>query len=556
MQKGKLISRWLAAAGVGLTALAVACGGAAQPTATTAPPRAPTLVPTITPTPSPAPSPTPLAVRPKPAGKITVGDTVITFANGFDVHGVPGGGAWVVVRNMGAHVLCFECPEDLTGGPAPGLASSWDISSNGFVWTFKLRPNAKFHNGAPVTASDIAFSLQRALDPRLANARVGEIRANIETVEAPDPLTAVFKTKSPNSAWLGRILDQGTFPVPQKYVEEVGFEAFGKRPVAAGPWKFVEGVPGERVVMEAFEDVYDPDRVPRVKTLEVRVIPEASTRVAALRAGELDLIPSVSGPQIKEISSDPNLRLVSAGFALAPSVVFDLLAGREYPWTKELKVRQAMNTSIDRDAIAKKLYDGRARGVASGYNPCMFGYNPALDTSPPFNPTRAKELLSEAGYPNGFETTLSFSAGARDLYQAVAGYWEAIGIKIKVNPLEGGAYSQQYVRKELKGLTATSESCSDKLDPAHLYTHYGKGGPLGYNDTPESEELFTKLREASDPGVRKQLGGQLQKWMIEFLPRIVIIAPDALFGVGPRVKEFTPQKGNAFLIRMERVTLK
>jgi peptide/nickel transport system substrate-binding protein len=190
---------------------------------------------------------------------------------------------------------------------APSLAESWTLSPDQRVYDFKLRQGLKFHNGDPFTAEDVKFSFNRAKSSRILKEKVKE-------VEVAGPHQVRFHLNEPFPdfmAFYGTLATAASWVVPKKYVEQVGPDGFKKHPIGLGPYKFVSHTPGIELVMEAFEGYWR--KMPHVKRLVFKSVPEATTRAAMLKNGEVDIAYLLEGPTALEIQRDPNLKLAFSG---------------------------------------------------------------------------------------------------------------------------------------------------------------------------------------------------------------------------------------------------
>lgn len=339
---------------------------------------------------------------------------------------------------------------DANGKLHPGLAESWKEAADGLSWEFKLRPGVKFHDGKELTAEDVQFTLMEAFRrPDAKSSRVEQFRKGIKEVQVLDPRTVRINLAA---RWPTLAHDLGNQPgiegivLPRQYIKEVGWETFAKKPVGSGPWKFVRYDPGNVVEFEAVKDHWRTP--PKFDRLQILNVPEVTTRLAMLRAGEADLatitldtVPDAEAAGLKVIS-DPD----------RTSVRIQLNA-TYYPNAGpigDVRVREALNLAINRQEMVNTIFRGRGEPAAVfPAGKATIGY-PA-DLKPyPYDPERARRLLAEAGYPNGFTIRMfSLSTGGFAQYQqvaeAVAGYWERIGVKTTIIPTELGAVRPKYV---------------------------------------------------------------------------------------------------------------
>jgi peptide/nickel transport system substrate-binding protein len=286
--------------------------------------------------------------------------------------------------------------------PMPGdrmgksLAESWTESSDGLVYEFRLRQGLWFHNGEPCTAEDVKFSFER-----YRGTGASELHEKVTRVDILDPLTVRFPLKAPWPDFMAFYGTTGTaagLVVPKRYMEYVGEDGFKKHPVGLGPYKFVSHTPGVELVLQAYEGYWR--KVPHVKRLIMRGVPEGTTRLAMLKKGETDIAIILDGPLAEEVKRDPRLTLVDTQ---APGLFWIEFADQWDPksvWADK-RVRLAVNYALDRQAINEAACLGYCPPAAV-IVPRVMEY--ALQAEPlPYDPLKAKQLLAEAGYPNGFD---------------------------------------------------------------------------------------------------------------------------------------------------------
>ena len=305
----------------------------------------------------------------------------------------------------------------------PSLAESWSVSKDGITYEFVIRKGARFHNGDPVTADDVKFTFERyrGSGNKLLKEKVKEVQ-----VAAPNRVRFVLKEPWPDfMATYGTSATGAAWIVPKKYIEKVGEEGFKKVPIGAGPFKFVSFNPGVELVLEAFPDYWR--KTPAVKRLVMRSIPDENTRAAAVKTGEVDIAYLFGGVLADELRKTPGIKIA------APLVYgiywLDFLDQWEpkSPW-HDRRVRQAASHAIDRDALNQVEMLGLGKTTGS-FVPPTFEFSLPI-AAPAYDPKRAKQLLAEAGYPNGFESgDLSPLPPYTALGEAVASYLQAVGIK-------------------------------------------------------------------------------------------------------------------------------
>src|SRR2546422_6723063 len=276
----------------------------------------------------------------------------------------------------------------------PSLAESWTVSADQKVYEFKLREGLKFHNGDPFTAEDVKFSFHRAKGSKILHDKVRE-------VAVVDPYRVRFHL---HEAWpdfmtfYGTLVSGAGWVVPKKYVEKVGDDGFKKHPIGLGPYRFVSHTPGVELIMEANENYWR--KMPSVKRLVFKSIPEATTRLAMLKRGEVDVAYLLDAPQALELKRDPNFKVAfSGGIGTFFLDFFDQWDPKS-PWA-DRRVRLAASYAIDRRSLSEAETLGASKPTGNVV-PRTFEF--ALPIEPyPYDPAKAKQLLAEAGYPNGFD---------------------------------------------------------------------------------------------------------------------------------------------------------
>src|SRR6185503_8753367 len=316
----------------------------------------------------------------------------------------------------------------------PSLAESWSESKDHLVYTFNLRKNARFHNGDPVTAEDVKFSFERyrGASATLLKAKVKEVQA-----VSPTQVRIVLKEPWPDfMTFYGTTATGAGWIVPKKYVEKVGDDGFLKAPIGAGPYKVVSLKPGVELVLEAFDGYWR--KAPAVKRLVMRSITDEATRAAALRAGEVDIAYLLTGPTAEAIQKTAGYKLVapllSGAFWLELPDQWD----PKSPWA-DRRVRLAASHAIDRAAVNRAETLGFSR-LTGSIVPRIFQFAVPYDP-PAYDPDRAKKLLAEAGYPNGFDGGEFYPFPPyTSMGEAIQGNFLAVGIRTRTRVMERAAY--------------------------------------------------------------------------------------------------------------------
>jgi len=417
--------------------------------------------------------------------------------------------------------------------PMPGtmlansLAESWTMSPDGKSYEFKLRDGVKFHNGEPLTAEDVKFSFARAKGKVL--------HEKVKEVVVVDPRRVRFVLNEP---WPDFMMFYGTFAsgaawvVPKKYVEQVGPDGFKKHPIGLGPYKFVSNTPGIELVLEAYEGYWR--KMPSVKRLVFKSVPEATTRLAMLKRGEVDLAYLLDAPMAQEVKRDPNLKLASSGGI--GTFYLDYLDQWDPKSTwADRKVRLAAIHAIDAKSINEAENLGVSRPTGSMV-PRKFEFGLPLEPYT-YDPAKARQLLTEAGYPNGFDAGSLypwppyFSMG-----EAVAGNLAAVGIRTKLQTMERAAFYSALGSKKLKGLCLCINAVYGNA-ASRLSEVVPSDGVYAYGGYPDVDALYKQQARETDRKKREAQLHQIQRLMHERVRYAPIYEYVWLSGVGPRVED-------------------
>ena len=508
-------------------ALLAACGGAAtdepEPTATSAPAApAPTTAPAVQPTAAPAqgqaatqapaatavPTAAPAATRaPAASASITPeGELVIMSPDlGFEV---PVGWKETVAGGKAAMRLIYDqlvgLDDENNLNADWGLAASWEMAPDGKQWTFKLKEGIPYHNGDEFVADDMTFIINKWLEPESVGSYKERLTSFVESMEAPDPYTWVVNTGTPD-IWLHWDLTdaQGALgaPVPSAYYQSIGDEEFAKNPIGTGPYSFSEQRIGDFMELSAVTDHWR-EGTPTVATIRLRKVPEESTRIAALKTGEADII-TVSRENVPEIRDAGLQVFLREGQAI---VGFYFHQQWEDVPIADIRVREAMNLAVNREELAEFVFGGLASPGAVYPVPSSAPVtDPSLQPYP-YDPERAKQLMKEAGYEDGFEVTIhsyprsDVPEGPR-MIEALAGYFEEIGVKANILPTEYSKYRTgrraQTIPGEMGYLGAPNRPFPGFVGLMRALQH--STSPFTSTKDPEFDRLVEEMEAALDP---------------------------------------------------------
>jgi len=412
----------------------------------------------------------------------------------------------------------------------PCLAESWSMSKDGRTWDFVLRKGVTFHNGDPVTAEDVKFSFDR-----YRGAAAPLFKERVREVQAVDPTRVRFHLKEPWPDFMtfyGTSASGAAWVVPRKYIEKVGEDGFRKAPVGAGPYKFVSFQPGIELVLEAFDGYWR--KTPSVKRVVMRSVPDESTRAAALKRGEVDGAYFFNGPIAEDIRRTPGLTLTGIRTNGLLFLVFPEQWTAGSPWA-DVRVRRAASLAIDRQAINEAESLGFS-GPTGGFVPRHQEFALAIPPDP-YDPKRAKALLAEAGYPNGFEAgDFTPYPPYNGMGEAIAYYLAAVGIKVRVRIMERAAFLSSWRDKKLKnvfvGATGAAGNASTRIEP-----YATSKGVNAYGTFPEIESLFQRQLQEMDRKKREEILHQVQRMLAERVMFAPIWENGFIRAYGPRVEE-------------------
>ncbi len=412
----------------------------------------------------------------------------------------------------------------------PALAESWSESPDGLTYEFKLRPGLKFHNGDPCTAEDVVFSFTR-----YKGVGAAEFKAKVKNVEAVDARTVRFHLPQPWPDFMtfyGTTATAAGIVVPKKYLEQVGEDGFKKHPIGMGPYKFVSHTPGIELVLDANEAYWR--HPPYIKRITMKGVTEGTTRLAMLKRGEADIAVALEGEVAEEVKRDPKLTLVDTRHASIQWLDFAEQWDPKSPW-HDKRVRLAANYAIDRQAINEAACLGFCPPTAV-IIPRVMDF--ALQTEPlPYDPKKAKELLKEAGYSNGFDAgDLAPIPPFYVVGESVVNYLNAVGIRVKMRTMERAAFYTAWKEKKLPGLSIVGAGASGNAATRVEAFIYSKG-TYAYGGYPDIDELFQQQAVERDKAKREALLHRIQQLTMERVMYAPIMDFRALIGVGPRVAE-------------------
>ncbi len=483
-----------------------------------------------------------------PQGQLTYGIHVSLAPGWFDPAETQG----IITPYMVLYALHDAMVKALPGkAQAPCLAESWSASEDGLTHDFVIRAGAKFHNGEPVTAEDVKFSYER-----YRGTSHDLMKERMASIETPDPGHVRFKLKKawPDFLSFYSSATGAGWIVPKKYVEQVGDEGFKKAPIGAGPYKFVSFTPGVELVLEAFEGYWR--KVPSVKRLVMKVIPDEGTRSAALKRGEIDIAYSIRGELADELQQTPGLALKPVVLQAPNWLYFPEQWDPKSPWY-DVRVRQAANLAIDREGMSKALFLGYCK-ITDSIVPYTFDYY----WQPPaavYDPARAKQLLAAAGHPKGFDAGLLYcDASYSNMAEVSLNNLATIGINLKLQPIERAGFFAGYSAKKYPRGVIQAGSGAFGNAATRLAAFVVKDGAFAYGSYPDIDALYPQQADELDHQKRAAILDKMQQLVYEKAIYAPIWQLGFINAVGPRVGEsaFDLIPGFAYTAPFEDITIK
>lgn len=429
-----------------------------------------------------------------------------------------------------------------TGELKPQLTTAMPKQVDESTWEVTLRPGIKFQDGESLDAQAVAASINRVVDPKTASSQ-RPFYLGIKSAEAVDGSTVRIKTNGADPALPAR-LSWLTIIAPKALANP----ELGQNPVGSGPYKMVEWVKGNRIVLEKNPNYWDPGAVGNVDRVTYRFVSEPGTRLSGLRAGDFDFITNLLPEDTKRVPKAVTLK----GTDL-PFVSLNALTGL----TKDVRVRQALNYAVDKESLAKDLFGGYA-SVANGQllAPGWFGYDPDLKPYP-YDPVKAVALLKEAG---AYGKTIELYAPSgrwlkdKELAETIAAYWEAAGLKVQFRVLAWSDYLVALNKKRVANAAQITSSHSNQLLDADrtLSAYYAQGGVAAANDNADLKKLIDDARRESDSAKRQQLYAKALKIGRDQAYLVFLLDGGEIFGLAKRIS-FQPRVDSLILVKDIRV---
>lgn len=401
---------------------------------------------------------------------------------------------------------------------APDVAEKWETPDDKTI-VFHLNPNAKFQNGQPVKAADVKWTLESMLDPNFTTSKRSGY-ATLDHIETPDERTVIIKLKEPNAG----IFDNLTYLIVPTGADP---NVYRSKPIGAGPYKVLEYIPDDRVELEAFDQWHGG--APKIKHITARIIPDSTIRVLEMERGSVNFeVNALRFENIEKFAKNPDFKVVRT-----PGSVYQYIAiNLRDPILSKLKVRQAIAHAIDRDKIIRDIQRGYARPTETMLAEGHWARAANLP-SYPYDPAKAKQLLAEAGYPNGFTFTFKTSTDdeANQRAQVIQQMLKEVGITMKIQSNEMSTFFADIGKGNFQMYSLSRNGISD---PDFYYVlFYSKNSPpegqnRGYYANPRVDQLLLEGRSTFDRAKRKPKYDEIQKIIATELPYISLYMQDSV----------------------------
>lgn len=417
---------------------------------------------------------------------------------------------------------------DEKGEILPQLATDYSVSEDGLTYTFDIRTNVSFHNGEPMTVEDVLYSYQKLAGLNGSEALSSKFNT-VTGIDKVDEDTLSFTLSSPTASFLSTLIEP---VVPTDYTMQTS------SPVGTGPFAFTSYTPGEKIVLDRNENYYDETRMPSIDQIEFRIMTDENSILMGLKSGDLDIaqVLSMSVPAVEKdftINSFPQnmVQIFALNLDVKP---FD-----------DIRVRHAINYAVDKDLIINGVVGGYGSKLYTNASPVMaYWYNDLSQNEPyPYNIEEAKRLLAEAGYANGFETTIKVPSNYQthiDTAQVLSDMLSKVGITLNIELIEWG----QWLETVYTGgnYETTIIGLAGKLDPHEIFVRYESSYPKNFyhfKNKDYDELIATALRE-TDPVKRASLYKEAQQFLADEAVAVYIMDPHFIVASKPNLKGYTP----------------
>jgi peptide/nickel transport system substrate-binding protein len=446
--------------------------------------------------------------------------------------------SYYVYRNIFDNLLT----RDDAGKIVPQIATEWSYRSDTEV-TFKIRDDVKFHDGTPLTAKDVAFSINRIINPAFASPQLGQFN-KIVSAEATGDHEVTIKTDGAYPVLLAQLVKLSI--VPQQVVEAKGDDAFNAAPIGSGPYKFVSWQKGVAVALERNDDYWGEKGV--FPTVEFRAVPDAATRVANLQAGTTDLAVGLDTDLAAQLESSANAKTLSV---LTERIGYVKLNPNLPPFDDK-RVRQAVAEAIDKQTIVDGLLGGVDKPATQMAMPAHFGYVEGIKNYD-YNPEDAKKLITEAGAAGkqvGFATAPAFD---QRIVQAVAQMLTNAGLKVDIEMTDMATYLKraQSAPASQAAISFGRWSCACQDVDGVLFPLLHSSSSWASGSSPEIDKLLDEARNTLDEKVRLEAYRKVSTHVAEDVPLVPLYQAAIIYGAAKNLEWQPTANESLFLNRMK-----
>ncbi len=442
-----------------------------------------------------------------------------TDASTLDPHLCTDSATEVINKNIYNNLVRFDTNMKI----APDLATEWKLADDGVTWTFKLRQGVTFHDGTPFNAAAVKFNIERVLDPKTASAR-RSVLAMIKSVEAVDDATVKIITSYPVGSFLYQLAHPVAGMVSPAAAAQHG-QKLGLNPCGTGPLKFVKWVPGEKLEFVPFEKYYEG--APKVKTLTWSIVPEDSTRAMLLESGQIDVALRLPVTDVARLRSNKDIAITTTPTIMTMYIALNNQKGP----LKDVRVRQALNYAVNKTSLVNDVIGGFAVVADSVIPPGVGGY--AGIGAYPYDPAKAKELLAQAGYPNGFEITLWTPVGRylmdKQVAEALQAQMANVGVKMSIRTWDFQALMAEVKKGQfdsvLLGWSASTADADQAMYPVFESTQWPPNSNRAFYKNSTVDQLLNGAKKEMNPAKRADMYKKAQQQIMDDAAWIVLFYP-------------------------------
>ena len=470
------------------------------------------------------------------------GNKTITIAAPVDINTLdPRNGSGTITTNVMSYIYDSLLRTDENGKITPYLAESYK-QIDGTTWEFKLKKDAKFSDGTPLTAEDVKYTVDSFKDPSKNFKLASDYK--FMDIEIKDPQTFVIKLQKPFQSLPLRLTCMSI--LPKGYLEKVGDEEFAKKPIGSGPYKVQEWTKDNQIVLVKNENYYGTK--PKADKVVFKIIPEAASRMAALESHEVDIISGVQTSEVERLKGVSGIKVVGGP---TTRVIFLGMNLKTDTPLKDKKVRQALNYAVNKEEIIKGVLDGNATPIPTIATPQYEFYD--KDIKPyEYNPEKAKELLKEAGYPDGFDIQMSLTESymnGQDVAQAISGQLEKVGVR--VTPVMEASNGRTPKFKSATILPLYMMGIGGPYSDIDLVSKisFSSGERYSTWSDPQFDALREKAEETIDPAEAQLAWSALQNYIKEEAPAVFLYQQHMIYAYNAdRLSGFKPHQDEHIMV--------